>query len=129
MCRINSCLRQLYICIARWKISLRLNLIIAIVFPLLTYLSDIIDGFGSYPHHFMSTPVFSGLGNVAFKYYMLFQHQSVPDEMTADEPSWVLGASPGPYINELSRSVFMFLGKHVAFLGLDCRTERMVRSL
>ncbi|MCJ1479013.1 hypothetical protein MMC13_007697 [Lambiella insularis] len=86
---------------------------------------DIIDGFGSYPHHFMSTPVFSGLGNVAFKYYMLFQHQSVPDELTADEPSWLLGASPGPYINELSRSVFMFLGKHVAFLGLDCRTERM----
>ncbi|MCJ1378158.1 hypothetical protein MMC17_001254 [Xylographa soralifera] len=86
---------------------------------------DIIDGFGSYPHHFMSTPVFSGLGSVAFKYYMLFQHQSVVDEMTADEPSWLLGASPGPYINELSRSVFMFLGKHVAFLGLDCRTERM----
>ena len=93
---------------------------------LLTVPVDIIDGFGSYPHHFMSTPVFSGLGNVAFKYYMLFQHQSVVDEMTTDEPSWLLGASRGPYINELSRSVFMFLGKHVAFLGLDCRTERMV---
>ncbi|SLM37793.1 Metallo-dependent phosphatase-like [Lasallia pustulata] len=86
---------------------------------------DIIDGFGSYPHHFMSTPVFSGLGNVAFKYYMLFQHQSVPDEGQAEEPSWLLGAAPGPYINQLSRSLFMFLGKHVAFLGLDCRTERM----
>lgn len=74
----------------------------------------------------MSTPVFSGLGTVAFKYYMLFQHQSVPDEGQAEEPSWLLGAAPGPYINQLSRSVFMFLGKHVAFLGLDCRTERMV---
>ena len=88
---------------------------------------DIIDGFGSYPDRFMRTPVFCGVGAVAFKYYMLFQHQSVVDESMADEPSWLLGASPGPYIGELSRSVFMFLGKHVAFLGLDCRTERMVR--
>ncbi|KIV90637.1 hypothetical protein PV10_07920 [Exophiala mesophila] len=86
---------------------------------------DIIDGFGSYPNHFMETPVFSGLGNVAFKYYMLFQHQSVPEETTAHEPSWLLGHEPGPFIKQLSRSVFMRLGKHVAFLGLDCRTERM----
>ncbi|KAI5210429.1 hypothetical protein E4T39_00153 [Aureobasidium subglaciale] len=86
---------------------------------------DIIDGYGSYPHHFMSTRVFAGLGAVAFKYYMLFQHQSVVSETQRDEPSWILGASPGPYINELSRSVFMFLGRKVALLGLDCRTERM----
>ncbi|KAL8811843.1 MAG: hypothetical protein Q9200_001486 [Gallowayella weberi] len=86
---------------------------------------DIVDGFGSYPHHFMSTPVFTGLGAVAFKYYMLFQHQSVADEGSAEEPSWLMGAAPGPYINELSRSLFMSLGKNVAFLGLDCRTERM----
>ncbi|KAF2807028.1 uncharacterized protein BDZ99DRAFT_523573 [Mytilinidion resinicola] len=85
---------------------------------------DIIDGFGSYPHHFMSTPVFTGVGAVAFKYYMLFQHQSVVDETEKTEPSWLLGSSPGPYINELSRSLFMFLGRKVAFLGLDCRTER-----
>lgn len=76
----------------------------------------------------MRTPVFCGIGAVAFKYYMLFQHQSVADELTSDEPSWLLGAANGPYINELSRSVFMFLGKHVAFLGLDCRTERTVRN-
>ncbi len=86
---------------------------------------DIIDGFGSYPHHFMETPVFSGIGSVAFKYYMLFQHQSVSEETTAHEPSWVLGREPGPYIKQVSRSVFMHMGKHVAFLGLDCRTERM----
>lgn len=86
---------------------------------------DIIDGFGSYPDHFMKTPVFSGLGNAAFKYYMLFQHQSVPEETAAHEPSWVLGYEPGPYINQLSRSVFMQLGKQIAFLGIDCRTERM----
>lgn len=85
---------------------------------------DIIDGFGSYPHHFMETPVFSGLGNVAFKYYMLFQHQSVPEETTSHESSWILGRQPGPYIKQHSRSVFMHMGRHVAFLGLDCRTER-----
>lgn len=68
--------------------------------------------------------MFTGLGAVAFKYYMLFQHQSVPAETRATEPSWVLGAHPGPYIKEQSRSVFMQLGREVAFLGLDCRTER-----
>ncbi|RMZ90668.1 hypothetical protein DV736_g2115, partial [Chaetothyriales sp. CBS 134916] len=86
---------------------------------------DIIDGFGSYPDHFMKSPVFSGLGNVAFKYYMLFQHQAVPEETPAIEPSWVLGHEPGPYIHQLSRSLFMHMGSHVAFLGIDCRTERM----
>ncbi len=85
---------------------------------------DIIDGFGSYPHHFMVSPVFSGLGNVAFKYYTLFQHQSVIDETETTEPSWTLGIHNGPYIKELSRSLFMFLGSKVALLAVDCRTER-----
>lgn len=73
----------------------------------------------------MSTPVFSGLGTVAFKYYMLFQHQSVVDESQMTEPSWLLGASPGPYINQLSRSLFVSLGSNVSLLAVDCRTERM----
>jgi hypothetical protein len=86
---------------------------------------DIIDGYGSYPDSYMQSPVFSGLGAIAFKYYMLFQHQSSIDEGEETEPSWILGTQPGPYIPELSRSVFTFLGRSVAFLGLDCRTERM----
>lgn len=86
---------------------------------------DIIDGFGSYPHHFMTSPVFSGLGNVAFKYYMLFQHQSVVNETEETEPSWALGVKPGPYIHEKSRSMFMMLGSKIALLAVDCRTERM----
>ncbi|KAI7548109.1 hypothetical protein KC331_g4611 [Hortaea werneckii] len=86
---------------------------------------DIIDGYGSYPHHFMASRVFTGLGAVAFKYYMLFQHQSVVAETEKEEPSWVLGSSPGPYINELSRSVYMRMGGSVGFVGVDCRTERM----
>ncbi|CAK7201320.1 hypothetical protein SEUCBS139899_004023 [Sporothrix eucalyptigena] len=85
---------------------------------------DIIDGFGSYPHHFMTSPVFAGLGNVAFKYYMLFQHQSVIGETEESEPSWILGSRPGPYIKEVSRSTFMHLGAKVALLAVDCRTER-----
>lgn len=89
---------------------------------------DIIDGYGSYPDHFMRSPVFTGLGGIAYKYYLLFQHQSVPEETEADEPSWLLGDAPGPYIRQKSRHLFMSMGKSVAFLGLDCRTERMVRS-
>jgi len=85
---------------------------------------DIIDGFGSYPHHFMTSPVFSGLGNVAFKYYMLFQHQSVADETEQSEPSWILGENPGPYIPEVSRSLFMHMGARMALVAVDARTER-----
>lgn len=85
---------------------------------------DIIDGWGSYPDHYMRSPIMSGLGSVAFKYYMLFQHQSSIDEGEDTEPSWILGTHPGPYIPELSRSIFTHLGRSVAFLGLDCRTER-----
>ncbi|KAI2604696.1 hypothetical protein GGR54DRAFT_450954 [Hypoxylon sp. NC1633] len=85
---------------------------------------DIIDGFGSYPHHFMKSPVFTGLGNVAFKYYMLFQHQSVPEETEQSEPSWIMGVKPGPYIHERSRSLCMSLGTKIALLAVDCRTER-----
>lgn len=86
---------------------------------------DIIDGFGSYPDQLMSSPVFSGLGAIAFKFYMLFQHQSSIDEGEETEPTWVLGTQPGPYIQEMSRSIFTHLGRSIAFLGLDCRTERM----
>ncbi|KAI9684088.1 MAG: hypothetical protein M1829_003358 [Trizodia sp. TS-e1964] len=85
---------------------------------------DIIDGFGSYPDSLMSSPVFKGIGAIAFKYYMLFQHQSVVDEGEDTEPSWLLGVNPGPYIVERSRNLFMPLGRKILLLGLDCRTER-----
>ncbi|OJD19647.1 hypothetical protein AJ78_00379 [Emergomyces pasteurianus Ep9510] len=85
---------------------------------------DIVPGYGSYPDMLMRSPVMSGVGELAFKYYMLFQHQSVPEETDLDEPSWLFGANPGPYIRQRSRSVFMHMGKRVAFLGVDCQTER-----
>lgn len=90
---------------------------------------DIIDGWGSYADGYMKSPIMSGLGAVAFKYYMLFQHQSSIDEGEETEPSWILGAQPGPYIPELSRSIFTYLGRSIAFLGLDCRTERMFNEV
>ncbi|KAL4881616.1 hypothetical protein BJY04DRAFT_227711 [Aspergillus karnatakaensis] len=85
---------------------------------------EILEGFGSYPEEFMSSAVISGIGNLAFKYYLLFQHHSVPEETEVEEPSWILGPEPGPYIDQRSRHLFMSLGDGVAFLGLDCRTER-----
>ncbi|KAJ5168149.1 uncharacterized protein N7482_003743 [Penicillium canariense] len=85
---------------------------------------EIFEGFGSYHEDFMRSAVVSGLGKIAFKYYLLFQHHSVPEETEMDEPSWLLGARPGPYIEQRSRNLFMSLGSDVVFLGLDCRTER-----
>lgn len=85
---------------------------------------DVFDGYGSYAHMDMSSPVFSGLGRVAFKYYLLFQHQSIVPETEASEPSWILGEQPGPYIQEVSRSLYMSMGGKVALLAVDCRTER-----
>lgn len=43
---------------------------------------DIIDGFGSYTDHFMKCDVFRGIGGVAHKYYLLFQHHLAPPRST-----------------------------------------------
>lgn len=85
---------------------------------------DIFDGYGSYPDSEMSSPVLCGLGAVAFKYYMLFQQQSIIPETEKTEPSLVMGLEPGPYINELSRSLYVSMGAKVSLLAVDARTER-----
>ncbi|KAI9665246.1 MAG: hypothetical protein M1829_005784 [Trizodia sp. TS-e1964] len=118
---------------------------------------DIIDGFGSYTDNFMRCAVFRGIGGVAFKYYMLFQHHTAPpvSTYTTDSPqttssqglsgagvdpvqlektyvhiekkvdaSWIMGLRPGPYVEERSRSLYLQLGKRIAFVGIDARTER-----
>jgi hypothetical protein len=108
---------------------------------------DIIDGFGSYTDHFMKCAVFRGIGGVAFKYYCLFQHHIPPPkstfttdvpvgidprqventfvlEETHEDPRWIMGKSPGPYVEEKSRSLYMRLGRRIAFAGIDARTER-----
>ncbi|KAG0687705.1 hypothetical protein C6P40_001972 [Pichia californica] len=85
---------------------------------------DIIDGFGSYSDITMRQEIFAGVGQHAFKYYMLFQHHTPYNESPQNESSWIMGKTKGPYITENSRSIFAKLGKSIAFLGLDCRTER-----
>lgn len=99
---------------------------------------DIIDGFGSYPEATMTGPVFGGIGRVAYKYYMLFQNQTLvdidggPQDNLSDEvedPSWVLGKKKGPYIHNLSRSIYARLGRGIAFSGFDCRTERKINQI
>lgn len=42
----------------------------------------------------------------------------------AEDPSFIIGNSPGPYVEERSRNVYCQLGKRIAFLGIDARTER-----
>lgn len=90
---------------------------------------DIIDGFGSYQDITMRQEIFQGVGQHAFKYYMLFQHHTLYNENIDNEPSWILGNKPGPYITEKSKSIFARLGNSIAFLGLDCRTERTKHSI
>ncbi|CAG8953495.1 hypothetical protein HYFRA_00010245 [Hymenoscyphus fraxineus] len=115
---------------------------------------DIIDGFGSYVDEFMRCPVFRGIGGVANKYYLLFQHHLAPppSTYTTDAPqttglegvgldprqlentfvleektidsSYIIGSKPGPYVVEHSRSIYARLGARIAFFGIDARTER-----
>ncbi len=120
---------------------------------------DIIDGFGSYTDRFMRCDVFRGIGGVAEKYYLLFQHHLPPPASTfttdapgtniqagqqganpdpvqlkdtyvlrdlppEQEPSYIIGRRPGPYVPEPSRNMFTQLGKGMAFMGIDARMER-----
>ena len=115
---------------------------------------DIIDGFGSYTDHFMKCAVFRGIGGVAQKYYLLFQHHVPPPPATfttdapqttlpqgdgtdltqqqktfvatnkAEDPCYLVGKTPGPYVQDRSRSIYCELGAHIGFLGIDARTER-----
>lgn len=58
---------------------------------------DIIDGFGSYTDHFMKCAVFRGIGGVAHKYYLLFQHHLAPPKstFTTDAPHTMSAGEKG----------------------------------
>lgn len=94
---------------------------------------DIIDGFGSYHNATMKQDYFKAVGNVAYRYYMLFQHHMAPTEdihnLNEAEPSWILANSPGPFINQKNHSNYVRLGKEIGLLGLDCRTERKLKEI
>lgn len=91
---------------------------------------DIIDGFGSYKDNTMKSAVFLLLGAKAYKYYMLFQQHVALDEPLYGkaEPLWILGGV-GPYIQQPNHLIYMNLGKEIALLGLDCRTERKLDQI
>lgn len=91
---------------------------------------DIIDGFGSYKDRTMALDVFTAVGAVAYKYYMLFQHQmSIDEPAYSEDPSWILSKQKGMFIKQPSHSVFMRLGREISLLGLDCRTERRLTEI
>jgi len=115
---------------------------------------DIIDGFGSYVNDFMMCDVFRGIGGVAHKYYVLFQHHMAPPASTYTtdapqtvtggdqgvdreqlkdtfvgkqnvfDPSYIVGTRAGPYVAEHSMNMFNKLGARIAMIGIDARTER-----
>lgn len=93
---------------------------------------DIIDGYGSYADHFMSCSFFNGIGIVAWRYYMLFQHHTAPTDPESetlaggeeDEPSWVISPLKGRYIKQRPHNVMVRLGREILFFGIDARTER-----
>lgn len=41
-----------------------------------------------------------------------------------EDPCWIIGKRPGPYVEERSRNLYMRLGAGIGFLGIDARTER-----
>lgn len=97
---------------------------------------DIIDGFGSYKDKTMVADVFAAIGNTAYKYYMIFQHHTVPtlegsveDPQHLSDPSWILGDKPGPFIKQKNHSIFTRLGKEISLLAVDCRTERKLKEV
>ncbi|KAI1185933.1 hypothetical protein F5B17DRAFT_10834 [Nemania serpens] len=113
---------------------------------------DIIDGFGSYVDEFMRCDVFRGIGGLAHKYYVLFQHHLAPPSSTYTSDAqqidprvlgnqgqllntyvrprnkydscYIVGEKPGPYVAEHSMNMFTKLGARIAFMGIDARTER-----
>lgn len=118
----------------------------------------------------MRCDVFRGIGGVAHKYYMLFQHHLPPPPSTytsgtilctalplqrrltteppdtgaleagtqgtdpnqlaeayvapsKGDPSYIIGAKPGPYVAEHSYNIYTRLGARMALVGIDARVE------
>ena len=59
----------------------------------------------------------------------LLPRKTFVPEQQSEESCFIVGERPGPYISELSRSLYMRLGARLAFLGIDARTERTRRRV
>ena len=46
-----------------------------------------------------------------------------------EDPSFIMGGRPGPYVEERSRSLWTQLGARIGLLGIDARTERTRRQV
>ena len=46
-----------------------------------------------------------------------------------EDPSFIIGGRPGPYVKECSRSLWAQLGARIGLLGIDARTERTRRQV
>jgi hypothetical protein len=111
-------------------------------------------GIGGVAHKYVTHILLSAaLSNIdALRYYLLFQHHIAPPESTFtskepnsdhgevvdpiqpeipyvltetfEDPMYIVGPKPGPYVEERSRSIYCQLGARIAFAGLDARLER-----
>ncbi|CAD7703456.1 unnamed protein product [Ostreobium quekettii] len=78
---------------------------------------DIFDGWGSYPDKLQNSPVFQGVYSAARRFYLLFQHHTTVER--AREQNGLFGKDGYCFMN--------YLGKKVALVGLDLRSERTKR--
>ena len=74
---------------------------------------DLFDGYGSYPDRLQNCPVFQGVFNVAYKYYLLFQQQLTQDMARAEG-----------YVGDKGNTFIRHLGQKQAVLLVDTRKER-----
>ncbi|KAM0754206.1 hypothetical protein T439DRAFT_323083 [Meredithblackwellia eburnea MCA 4105] len=92
---------------------------------------DIIDGYGSYKDRWQRSPVFEGIGEIAWRWMVLFQHHLAPEapaqapkKAMDEEPAYILHPKNGPYIKHQGLSISSTFGPDISFIGFDCRTDR-----
>ncbi|KAJ3084340.1 hypothetical protein HK102_000695 [Quaeritorhiza haematococci] len=76
---------------------------------------DVVDGYGSYPAPLQNCPVALGIGNVAARFYLLFQHHTTPELARTQDN--LFGGSTG-------YSFLKMMSPRTAILGVDARLER-----
>ncbi|KAJ3338466.1 hypothetical protein HDU93_009482 [Gonapodya sp. JEL0774] len=83
---------------------------------------DFFDGFGSYPPSLHESPVFTGIGRVALRHYLLFQHHTTPFRAKEDG---FFPATPTPDgASATGFNVVLRLSSRVVLVAVDSRTER-----
>ncbi|KXS14628.1 hypothetical protein M427DRAFT_33063 [Gonapodya prolifera JEL478] len=83
---------------------------------------DLFDGFGSYPDSLQNSPVFQGIGRVAFRNYLLFQqHTTIP--RARDDGFFPVNPTPdGRFATGFN--LVVRLSARVVLVAVDSRSER-----